>query len=85
MIESYQERINAYYQSLDEVDTQFSSDYKIKFDDLKSLGKEAQFFGLEPFYDGIAQRIKQVKVKEGGIITATEYYLEDIFKNQNKQ
>ena len=85
MIEIYQERINAYYQSLDEVDTPFNSGYKINFSNLSSLSKEAQFFGLEPFYDGIAQRIKQLKVKEGGIVAATEYYLEDVFKNQNKQ
>ncbi|HLE05975.1 MAG TPA: hypothetical protein VI790_01350 [Candidatus Nanoarchaeia archaeon] len=84
MIEIYQERINEYYSSIDETNVTFSSEYKISFNNIVSLSKEAQFFGLEPFYDGIAQRIKQLNVKKGGLITATEYYLDDLAK-LNKQ
>lgn len=78
MIETYQDKINAYYLSFDEVDIPFSSDYKIKFDDLKSLSKEVQFVGLEPFYDGIAQRIKQLKVAKEGLAGITENYQTDL-------
>jgi len=80
MVETYQEIIDEYYLSINETNVTFSSGYKINFSNISSLSKESQFFGLEPFYDGIAQRIKQLKVIDGGIVAATEYYLEDVFK-----